>query len=149
MKTTLVLVSHAWNGKNSLKIKGLFPNKPAAQKELRRLQEHADKIGYMPDYRLLSQPELDKLKAKIVSEGRARQWAGAKKAAETRKKEGVKPHFVLCPTCKSKSKMLYSEMGGLQTRVCKRGHRFTYDKWIADRAFWNPAAILSVYEKLS
>jgi len=56
-------------------------------------------------------------------------------------KPEVKPrNFVLCPACNSKSKVLYSEMGGLQTRQCRYGHRFEYDKWIADRLFWNPVA---------
>jgi hypothetical protein len=36
-------------------------------------------------------------------------------------------HFVLCPTCQSKSKKLSSEMGGLQTRRCQRGHLFEVD----------------------
>lgn len=52
--------------------------------------------------------------------------------------EEKKPrNFILCPTCKAKSKMLSTEMGGYQTRECKNGHRFNYDKWIADRAFWS------------
>ena len=42
-----------------------------------------------------------------------------------------------------------SEFGGLQTRRCQRGHTFEYDKWIADRAFWNPAgAVGNIYRKL-
>lgn len=42
-------------------------------------------------------------------------------------------NFVLCPCCKAKSKKLYSEFGGLQTRVCTNGHTFEHDKWLADR----------------
>ena len=47
-----------------------------------------------------------------------------------------KRNFILCPICSAKSKKLYSEFGGLQTRVCRNGHRFEYDKWMADRAIW-------------
>ena len=54
----------------------------------------------------------------------------SKKPPEQRKKT-----FILCPTCKAHSKLLFSEMGGLQTRLCKNGHRFEYDKWIGDRLF--------------
>lgn len=35
--------------------------------------------------------------------------------------------FILCPTCEAKSKKLFSEMGGLQTRRCKNGHLFEVD----------------------
>ena len=42
-------------------------------------------------------------------------------------------NFILCPTCKAKSKVLRSEFGGLQTRKCKNGHTFEHDKWMADR----------------
>jgi hypothetical protein len=48
--------------------------------------------------------------------------------------------FVLCPRCEAKSKVLYSMFGGLQTRRCRNGHEFTYDKWIADRLIWAPGA---------
>jgi hypothetical protein len=44
--------------------------------------------------------------------------------------------FILCPTCGAKSRKLYSEMGGYQTRMCQNGHEFNYDKWMADRMFW-------------
>ena len=49
-------------------------------------------------------------------------------------------NFILCPRCQAKSKKLCSEMGGLQTRRCQNGHMFEYDKWIGDRAIWNPFA---------
>ena len=47
--------------------------------------------------------------------------------------EKPKRKFILCPSCNAKSKVLFSEMGGYQTRYCKNGHRFEYDKWIGDR----------------
>jgi hypothetical protein len=81
-----------------------------------------------------------------------RQEAGQAKAAKTReqnKRAGKKPNFILCPTCDSKSKKLRSEMGGLQTRVCKRGHLFEVDMFFGwesnkrrieqfDRPFFSP-----------
>jgi len=48
----------------------------------------------------------------------------------------AKRNFVKCPKCQAKSKKLFSEFGGLETRVCQRGHRFEYDKWMAARMFW-------------
>ena len=44
--------------------------------------------------------------------------------------------FICCPSCGAKSKVLRTEFGGYQTRQCRSGHTFGYDKWIADRAFW-------------
>ena len=49
-------------------------------------------------------------------------------------------HFILCPHCKNKSKLLRSEMGGYQYRVCAIGHHFTYDKVVANYSLWNPMA---------
>ena len=60
----------------------------------------------------------------------ARKKKGQDKAAKTREKnkaKGKKPKFILCPTCNAKSKKLYSEMGGMQTRQCKNGHQFEVD----------------------
>lgn len=45
----------------------------------------------------------------------------------------AKRSFVLCPHCRSRSKKLRSQFGGLQTRQCKNGHVFQFDKWIAER----------------
>lgn len=57
--------------------------------------------------------------------------------------------FVLCPRCRSKSRKLYSEFGGLETRRCQGGHEFTYDRWVADRAFWNPVGAMgAIYGKV-
>lgn len=60
-----------------------------------------------------------------------------------------KRRFILCPTCESKSKKLFSEMGGLQTRRCQKGHLFEVDTFFgvptnarrvatADRPFFTP-----------
>lgn len=47
----------------------------------------------------------------------------------------VKPSFVLCPRCRSKSKKVRAILGiaGMQTRQCKKGHIFQFDKWLAER----------------
>jgi len=59
--------------------------------------------------------------------------------------EKQKRKFVLCPRCGGKSRKLYQEFGGLQTRECSTGcGEFEYDKWTADRAFWNPGAALGL-----
>lgn len=39
-------------------------------------------------------------------------------------------NFILCPTCKCKSKKLSSEFGGLQTRQCSNRHVFQVDTWM-------------------
>jgi len=60
----------------------------------------------------------------------ARRKKGQERAAKTREKnkeKGKRPRFILCPTCGAKSKKLYSEMGGLQTRQCRNGHLFEVD----------------------
>ena len=44
--------------------------------------------------------------------------------------------FITCPRCQAKSKVLRTEFGGLQTRECKNGHIFEWDKWMADRRVW-------------
>ena len=52
-------------------------------------------------------------------------------------KKSVSPRsFVTCPQCQAKSKVLRTEFGGLQTRECKNGHIFEFDKWMADRRVW-------------
>lgn len=50
-----------------------------------------------------------------------------KKAAQKQVEMKKIRNFILCPTCNSKSKKLRSEMGGLQTRECQRGHYFEVD----------------------
>jgi len=147
---TLALVSRSWNGKRKIKVKGNFPDKREALMARDRLFDCAERFGgFHGDYRLLGPRQLKALQAEIKAEQQERRAAGAKKAAATRKRRGPAA-FVLCPTCGSKSKLIRSEMGGLQTRVCQRGHRFEHDKWIADRAFWNPvAAIPNIDRRIS
>jgi hypothetical protein len=130
----LMLVSRTWNGKRTLKHRGSFETRELANAEKNRLLS-------MPfndaDYRVLGPRQLTALRAEIKAEQDERRKAGAKKAAATRKARGP-GNFIKCPTCGAKSKKLFSEFGGLQTRVCQRGHRFEHDKWLADRAFWAP-----------
>ncbi len=107
-----------------------------------------------PDYRVVDADGYAKLLKLLAKDGKRRKEEGVKKAQATREKniaKGVKRKpavKVVCPKCRASSKKLFSEMGGLQTRQCKMGHRFTFDKWIMDRAFWSPATALAhVYGK--
>lgn len=137
----LVLVSHSWNGKLKLTVKGVFPagdeGKRAAQEMLAASQRRLAPNGAfccveLGDNRVLGPRQFAALEAKIAAQTAANRKKGAKKAAATRKKRGP-DNFILCRSCGAKSKKLYSEMGGLQTRKCQNGHVFEYDKWIADR----------------
>lgn len=134
----VVLVSHSWNGRDTIRFKGYDLTQEGADhfKEL-LLSRLADK-GSGADYRVLSPRKLGALLKAVQEQQAARRAKGAKKAAATRAKTPKEARFVCCPTCGAKSKKLFSEMGGLQTRKCQRGHTFEYDKWIADRAFWGP-----------
>ena len=137
-KITLILVSNSWNGKRTLKSRGIFESRDAAQAEKTRLVEASNKMDNSPDYRVLGPVQLKALQKEIKGEQDARRAKGAKKAAATRAKTPKEARFVCCPTCGAKSKKLFSEMGGLQTRKCQNGHTFEFDKWLNDRAFWAP-----------
>jgi len=81
-------------------------------------------------FHILGPRQLKKKLEEQKAAAEARKKAGQKRAAKTReknKKKGKKPHFILCPTCNAKSKKLYSEMGGMQTRRCQNGHEFEVD----------------------
>jgi hypothetical protein len=126
---TLVLVSHSWKGKTTLKVKGRYPSRGAAKQAERKLRTRTVG-GYSndrTDYRVLGPRQLAALVAQISKEHAARRKIGATKAAATRKQNGKKPTFILCPTCGAKSKKLFSEFGGLQTRRCRNGHNFEVD----------------------
>jgi hypothetical protein len=128
---TLVLVTHSWNGKTTLKIKGRYTSKVAAKKAEKKLLSSCFNHRYYglakPDYRILDPKQLAALVAELDQEKSKRRKAAIAKAAKTRKENGTKPHFILCPTCNAKSKKLFSEMGGVQTRHCKNGHDFEVD----------------------
>lgn len=134
----LVLVSKAWNGKMKLTVKGVFKDRPSAKAALDASQKRLAPNGQfcciqLGDNRILSPRQYAALVKKIEERKASRRAAGAKKAAASRKKNGVTPRRIKCPRCQSTSKVLYSEMGGLQTRRCRLGHEFQHDKWIADR----------------
>jgi hypothetical protein len=121
----LVLISCDWRGRRTLKSKGGFPSRELAELEKTRLMSYgAQFMNCPPKYRVCGPVQLKKLVAEVEAEQAERRKAGAKKAASKPKK------FILCPTCGCKSKKLYSEMGGLETRECKNGHLFESDhKW--------------------
>lgn len=137
----LVLVTHHDNGKLSLKHKRQGVTSEVAQAEKKRLEAHAKACHLdKPDYRILDQKGMGRLYREIDANVEKRVAAGrvrAKAQREKNKMAGKKPQapkHVPCPRCSSKtSKVLHSEFGGLQTRKCKNGHQFSYDKWIADR----------------
>lgn len=131
---TIVLISHIWRRGTVVKFKAHFATKEEAKAELAKMLARP---GVDADYRVVGPKQLKELVVKDAEKRAERRQAGAKKAAETRKKNGPN-NFIRCPTCGCKSKKLFSEMGGLQTRKCTNGHLFEYDKWIADRAFWGP-----------
>ena len=131
----LVLVSKSFNGKRRLAKKGEYKTHQEAGKEENRLLGYAETLNTNPDYRILGPKQLKTLQDEIKQEQNVRRAAGVKKAAETRKKRGPN-NFILCPKCKAKSKLLYSEFGGLQTRQCQNGHKFEFDKWLEDRRIW-------------
>jgi len=132
-------VPNTYKGNDKFKIKASFDTKEEAVKERKVLEEKGKAFNVC--YSIWT--------AKQVQE----QWdACTQKSKEKRKKtiasktpEQKKKKFILCPRCGSTSKLLYSEFGGLQTRRCKNGHSFEYDKWIGDRIgsimlFGNPVA---------
>lgn len=129
----VVLVSVSWNGKRSLKSRGVFESRPDAEREKARLLDLCGDGG--ADYRVCGPRQIAALFREIEAERSARRAKGALRGAKTRAKNGAAA-FVRCPQCKAKSKKLRSEMGGLQTRRCQNGHVFEWDKWIADRIFY-------------
>jgi hypothetical protein len=125
----LVLVQRRYDGKmKGLRVKKQTKSKRACEHERDRLEKT---IGGMDaDYRVVDEAGYKKLHAereKIFEENRKAGAERRKKSIAQRKKEGRKPHFILCPTCNAKSKKLFSEMGGFQTRRCQNGHAFEVD----------------------
>jgi hypothetical protein len=134
---TLVLISKTgYSSKRSIKVKMTSDDLSVLSEERERLYEVADKLGTNPSYGIYDEKEMEELREEIKAEQSARRKVGAQKAKATIAKEGKK--FVLCPTCGKKSKKFFSEMGGLETRQCQRGHRFEYDRWIDERAWAGP-----------
>lgn len=137
-KISLILVSRSWKGVRTLKSRGVFTDLRKAKFARAQLRSTPGARMMGAEYRICGPRQLKILQKEIYDEMIIRRKLAVKKSIATRKKNGTKPNFILCPNCRTKSKKLYSEMGGLQTRRCKNGHMFEYDKWIADRAFWGP-----------
>jgi hypothetical protein len=81
-------------------------------------------------HEVITNKKYKEILASLKEQSSAARKATLKKNADKPKK---KPTFILCPHCQATSKLLSSEMGGYQTRRCKDGHEFNYDKWIGDR----------------
>lgn len=126
MNFHVILVSHGHNGVGPTTIKRSFSNRKAATIYKRTLYSKLpDHIR--ADYRVVSEKELSKMQEKKMAKQRRNRKRGAQKAAEARK--GCKLNYITCPKCNAKSKKLYSEMGGLQTRLCHNGHQFEWDSY--------------------
>ena len=126
MKLCVGYVPRTYKGNDKFKIKSIHASKADANKALNELKAKVAKFGVGADYVIWTEDDVKK------------QWNDCKvvtkqkrvKAIEKRKESGKLPVFVLCPRCEAKSRKLYSEMGGLQTRVCRNGHRFAYDTFV-------------------
>ena len=153
MKFHVGYVPDTRKGNDKFKIKGTFGTKSEANKFKKELEKKS--FGFLPYYEIWTDKSVRAQWEECDVETQNRRARGvekrkkeyAKKSPESRKKT-----FILCPHCKATSKKLYSEMGGLQTRVCKNGHRFEYDKWIGDRLgsimiFGNPVKAIEFMSK--
>lgn len=129
---TVILVESRWKGVGKLVPRGWAPTRDEANVIAEQWRQKSDAYYKVCSARQLKEMTRDREKRKA-----ANRKVAAKKAAATRKTRGPN-NFVCCPRCGAKSKKLWSEFGGLQTRQCQNGHMFEYDKWIADRAFWGP-----------
>lgn len=123
----LVLVSTSWDGKRRLVTKGVFADRAQAKAEERRLESFVGpRARAEGDYRVCGVVQYAKLEMEIKAEQASRRKKGAEQAKRTIAKQGGR-RFITCPTCDAKSKKLFSEMGGLQTRRCRNGHDFEVD----------------------
>jgi hypothetical protein len=128
-------------------LKGSFLTREDAQAKFDKLKAHAVACHQSPDYRLVDTEGYRNLLKEVTKDQERRAQEGKVRAQKTRARnvaKGIKPKApmsVPCPRpgcgCKS-TKVLYTEFGGLQTRKCKNGHTFTFDKWLVDR----PLALL-------
>ena len=124
---TLVCVSQSWGGRvKNLKWRGWSETREGALaiQEARLKNTFGGAGDAISQWNVMSVPQIKKALKEIAEKTSERRKAGAEKAAKKAK------NFILCPTCQAKSKKLYSEMGGLETRQCKNGHLFESDhKW--------------------
>jgi hypothetical protein len=114
-------------GGAKFKIKASFPTKKAAEEGRTQLITKAAKYNIEVWYNILTDNEVKTQWDSCNTKAKEIRINSLKKTNETRKAHGIQKSFILCPRCNAKSKKLYSEMGGLQTRICKNGHSFGYD----------------------
>jgi hypothetical protein len=123
-------------------VKSIASSKEQALQINKQLSKRLNMFEWNQDKKYSSAQKYSELRYKILTEQEYLKHQESRKQASIEKRkytiskktpEQKKRTFILCPHCRATSKLLYSEMGGLQTRVCKNGHRFEYDKWIGDR----------------
>jgi hypothetical protein len=144
-------------------IKGTASSKEQAQEINKVLSEKLNKFEFNQDkmFRRPSDKPSTVLRYIVMNEKQYQEYLASKKTKSLEKRKATlakktpeqkKKTYILCPRCRAHSKLLYSEMGGLQTRRCKNGHQFTYDKWVGDRllsimAFGNPLKAVEFIQK--
>ena len=111
-----------------VKVYGYSKQKSVCEREMKKRIERTPE-HVCPRFLIVDEAHLNKIKAEEAAERKAKATAGRKRGAQKAKETIARrgKHFILCPTCQSKSKLLFSEMGGLQTRRCKKGHNFEVD----------------------
>jgi len=114
-------------GGAKFKIKATFSTKEAAKTGRTQLIAKAAKYNIEVWYDILSNKEVNAQWDSCKIKAKEERIKSLKKTNEKRITNGIPKSFILCPRCDAKSKKLYSEMGGLQTRRCKNGHTFGYD----------------------
>ena len=135
-------------------IKDTATSKQQAQEINKTLSDKLNKFEFIQDTRFRSPNDKPStsLRYIVLDEKQYQEYLQNKKKASIEKRKATlakktpeqkKKTYILCPHCHAHSKLLYSAMGGLQTRKCKNGHEFEHDKWIGDRllsiaAFGNP-----------
>jgi len=106
------------------KIKSSHASKEDAQGAMKALAARSPGGFLQADYKILTTAEV------LAHNTRAKEASAAARSATLLKNrhdgKARKPP-VTCPSCKASSRKLFSELGGLQTRVCKNGHRFHWD----------------------
>jgi len=138
-------VPDTYKGNAKFQIKASYPTMAAAKQGRKDFIAKAAKYRFDVDYDILTTKQVQAQWAECAA--KSKEKAAKKRAATLASKtpEQRKKTYILCPHCHAHSKLLYSEMGGYQTRKCKNGHTFNYDKWIGDRLpmvmiFGNPVA---------
>jgi len=114
-------------GGAKFKIKATFTTKKLAEEGRTQLEAKAAKYGFDVCYDILSNADVEKQWEVCKTKANEIRKSSIQKTNEKLKANGQTKSFILCPRCNAKSKKLFSEMGGLQTRKCANGHMFAYD----------------------